>query len=188
MILKNRTLLLVLSLLGLYLMPHIMKRIVPVGVGFALLLIGSSRPVFTKRQLLKYAAYMGVSVGTYYLLFQNQPWEALVGWMPDDVERLTGVPVSVCSILMALAGGLLLTGKTEWRKYLLATLLIQIPLSMVFTLGPIHAIFETLARVLRYTDEQIRAHQAWQFMWMVNYYLPVYLWSRSGFYSGNNRG
>ena len=180
MVSKNRYLILFPSLVCLYLIPHFMKQIVPVVAGFALVLIASSRPVFTQRQLLKYAAYVGISIGTYYLLFQDQPWEALFGWIPDNIKRVSGVPVSPCSILMAFAGWLLLAGKGKQRKYLLATLLIQIPLSMVFNLGPVHSAFETLAKVLRYTDETIRAQQAWQFVWLVNYYLPVYGWSTRG--------
>ena len=170
-----RILLLIGSLLGLYTLPHFMLQIVPVGLGFALIMIASSRPAFTKQQLMSALGYIAISVGTYSLLMSNQPWETLFGWIPEDLQKWTGVPVSPCSVIMSVAGAWLLPGKTAWRKYLLVTLLLQIPLSMVFHFRPVTLVFEQIAKVLRYTNEQTSAHQAWQFLWMANYYLPVFM-------------
>ena len=104
---KSRNVILLLaSLLCLYLMPHAIERVVLVGAGFAAVLIASSRPMLIRRSLLKYASYLAISVGTYYLLFQNQPWELLFGWLPDHAKQMIGVPVSACSIIMAFAGWL----------------------------------------------------------------------------------
>ena len=155
-----------------------MQQIVPVGVGFALVLIGSSGPAISRRHLVRYASYAAISVGTYYVLFQDQPWEFLYGWIPENVRNFTGVPVSVCSVIMACAGWLLLSGRAKRRRYLLVTLLIQVPLSMVFLVPAVNSAFEALAKAMRYTDQYIPAYQAWQFVWLVNYYLPIYLWSR----------
>lgn len=180
MTLKSRNLILLpASLLCLYIMPHFMGQIVLVGVGFALVLIGSSRPTFSRRDLLRYGVYVAISVGTYYILFQNQPWNFLFDWIPDNVRNFTGVPVSPCSVIMAFAGWLLLSGRANRRNYLLATLLVQVPLSMVFYVDVVDSAFEALAKVMRYTDQYAAAEQAWQFVWMVNYYLPIYLWSRA---------
>jgi len=49
---------------------------------------------------------------------------------------------------------------------------------MVFHLEKVDAAFTLLAKVLRYTSEYTDAEQARQFIWMLNYYLPIYLWSR----------
>jgi hypothetical protein len=166
------------SLCCLYILPHFMELLVPVGAGFAVVLIGSSRPTFARRQLLRYAAYIAISVGTYFILFQDQPWEFLFGWMPGEVQEFSGVPVSPCSVIMAFAGWLLLSGRTKRRAYLMVTLLIQIPLSMVIHVDAVDSAFELLAKVLRYTGEYTDAEQAWQFVWMLNYYLPIYRWSR----------
>ncbi len=72
----------------------------------------------------------------------------------------------------------MLSDKTHRRKYLLVTLLIQIPLSVVFHFDAVNSVFDVLAELMRYPSEHTRACQAWQFLWMLNYYLPVYLWSR----------
>lgn len=178
---SRRLMLLLGSLLCLYAMPHFMLAGggFPVSAGFALVLIGSSRPAFAKRRLLKYTAYLAISVGTYYFLFQNQPWEFLFGWLPDGIQQLNVWPVSICSIMMAFAGWLLLSGRAARRRYLLVTLLIQLPLSVGFHVDGVHSAFETLAKVLRYSGEYVDAEQAWQFLWLLNYYLPVYRWSRS---------
>lgn len=169
--------LLVVSLAGLYLLPHFCELIVPVGAGFAMALIGSSRPAFARRQLLTYASYIAISVGTYYILFQEQPWKFLFGWLPERSREFGGIPVSPCSIIMALAGWLLLSDRTNRRKYMLVTLAIQVPLAAIFNIDGVHSAFQTLGKFLRYTDEHAGAHQAWQFLWMLNYYLPIYWWS-----------
>ena len=167
--------LLLVSLLCLYALPHIMERILLVGAGFALVLIGSSRPTLAKPQLKKYAAYLAISIGTYYLLFQNQPWEFLFGWLPGGLKQVA-IPVAVCSIIMAFDGWLLLPGSSMRRLYLLITLPTQILLSFGL-FGAIDDFFGWLARMLHYTGEFTASSKAWQLVWMLNYYLPIYWWS-----------
>jgi len=91
-------------------MPFFMDLVIPVGVGFAIVLVGASRPTFGKSQLLKYVSYILISVGTYFLLFESQPWDFLFGWIPENLRRFSGIPVSPCSVIMAFAGWLLLSG------------------------------------------------------------------------------
>ena len=171
----NQLLLLLASLLCLYALPHIMERILLVGAGFALVLIGSSRPTLAKPQLKKYAVYLAISIGTYYLLFQNQPWEFLFGWLPGGLKQVA-FPVAVCSIIMAFDGWLLLLDPSTRHRYMLITLLMQIPLSLGL-FGAIGGLFTRLAGMLHYTGEYTASFKAWQLVWMLNYYLPIYWWS-----------
>ena len=165
----SNLMLLAASILCLYIMPHFYSALVPVGAGFAIVLTASSRPTFTKSYLIKYAAYLAISVGTYYFLFQ------------DPLGSFHSVPVLPCSVIMAFAGWLLIGRSDRW-KYVAATLLIQAPLSVICGYGPVNSTFELLAKLLGYTDSfsSVRSLQALQFLWMLNYYLPIYLWSHRG--------
>ena len=169
-----------LSLICLYAFPHYWDtwKGLLVGVGFALVVIASNGVVSDKIRLLKYGGYIALSAGAYYILFQEEPWKGLFGWFPQGAAGSLGLHVGGCSILMSFAAWLLLPERMKRRPYLLTTLLIQLPLCAVFKFHKVQSIFSFLAAFLHYQNEYSAKAQAWQFLWMLNYYLPIYLWSR----------
>jgi len=169
----NRKALLWVSLACLYALPHAYDNTLLVGAGFALVLILSSRPLSAALRGA-YALYLAISVATYHLLFENQPWEALFGWLPNGVQGV-GWPVILCSVIMAYAGWLLIA-PSDRQRYLTVTLSIQIPLALLFKLDGVEYLFDLAARALRYSGEHTDGYKAWQFAWMVTYYLPVVRW------------
>ena len=177
---KKSSVLLLLSLICLYAFPRYWDTWggFLVGICFALVVIASTGVVLDAIHLVKYGFYTAISAGTYYLLFQEEPWKSLFGWLSQGAAGSLPFHVGGCSILMSFAAWLVLPKRVSRYPYLLATLLIQLPLCAAFKLGKVESIFSFLAGALHYQNEYSAKAQAWQFLWMTNYYLPVYLWSR----------
>lgn len=167
-----------LSLVGLYVLPYYWDKTLLIGIGFALIVITSSRIVMARASFLKYCLYMLLSVCAYYQYMHDRPsfWDFLPGWLGKAETHIASFTIS--STVMSLAGWLLLPGTAHRRKYLLATLSIQLPLCIVISyVEGIQNFLKFLGQCMRYHDENARGYQAWQFLWMLNYYLPVFIWS-----------
>lgn len=174
---RAQTIHLLLSILGLYAFPHLMENWVVVGLSFALIMVLASGPTLDRPALTRYGIYAAISVATYYCLFKGPLWETLFGWLPNRVEPWTGIPVSPSSAIMAYAGWLLLRDPKHRQDYVRLTLAIHLPISMLIHLDPVDSVFELAAKLLGYRSEYISGHQAWQFLWLLTYFLPVYRWS-----------
>ena len=178
----TEVILLLLSVICLYGFPHYWDKWkgLLVSIGFALVLVSSSTAASTKFKQVRYLTYIGISVITYYILFKEQPWQFLFGWLPENVKNAISFSLAItcCSTIMSFAGWLLFR-KFHWVRYLFITLLIQIPIAIGFKFESVWAIFSTLGKFLRYTNNYNPGdYQTWQFIWMINYYLPVFFWSR----------
>jgi len=171
-----RTALLVISIGSLYALPHLYENTLIVGLGFALILSLSSRPLPIKADIQKRFAYALISLGTYFILFQDQPWEFLFERFIDDLP--SRLPIALCSVIMSVAGsGFLLRGKKPKGWYVLITLAIQLPLCHYYDIAFVKDSLREIGNILLYTDKYSGDMQAWQFIWLLNYYLPVYFFS-----------
>ena len=178
----TEVILLLLSVICLYGFPHYWDKWkgLLVSIGFAFVLVSSSTAASTKFKQVRYLTYIGISVITYYILFKEQPWQFLFGWLSENVKNAISFSLGIacCSTIMSFAGWLLFQ-KVHWVRYLFITLLIQIPITIGFNFESVRTIFSTLGKFLRYTDNYNPGdYQTWQFIWMINYYLPVFFWSR----------
>ncbi len=145
-----------------------------ISLAFALLNIFAARLLIDFKHWLRATAYIMISAGTYFILFNDQPWDFLFQVGMFDASPL---PLVICSSIMTLAGWLLLKGWKAKILYLLITLGVQIPIGLLVGAAQTQSLFANFANLLSYSDFYLDSWAFWQFEWMVNYHLPFYFLS-----------
>lgn len=170
---RNNLILLFFSIIVIYfLAPTLDRRYgVLVSSSFALINILSSHIIIRKWRIVEYISYLFISIGTYYILFNDQPWDLLFGGGMFDSSA---VPLIVCSIIMSFNGWLLLHGWKNRITYLIITLALQIPFAIIVGTNVIQKILFEFSDFLHYVEYYSGSWQVWQFEWMLTYYLPIY--------------
>lgn len=170
---KKNVVILIFSLLSLYLLAPILERDMGMWVsfGFALVLILSSHVIMDRKHILKYILYILISMVTYYILFNDQPWDY---FFDGGLFESSPIPLFFCSISMSLAGGLLLTSASDRVLYAAITLGVQIPIAIIIGEDLVQYLFHMISHNFHYQDDIIGNIQVWQLEWMVTYYLPIY--------------
>jgi len=165
------------SIIALYLLAPSLdaSRGVFISTAFALINILSSRIVPRKHQHGRAALYTAVSVVTYFILFNDQPWDFLFG---GGAYQESPLPLAVCSLIMTVNGWLLLPGWRERRIYVMITLGLQIPIGLVIGTDLLQGVLGRTAELLQYRHRYSGVWEAWQFEWMLTYYLPVFFLNR----------
>ena len=169
---------LILSIMGLYLLaPNLgPDNGLLLSLSYGLILIVSSRVIWDRIHLIKYAVFLGIDALSYFMLFNDQPWDFLFG---TGVWAASAAPLIGCSVIMSFAGWLLIK---EWRHrwwYLGITLGLQIPIGLFIGGDMLQGFFESVGHMLRMKGSYPDALQIWQFEWMLTYYLPIYFFARS---------
>lgn len=170
---RGRMLKMTASVAGLYLLaPTLDRRVgVLVSVAFALFNIIASRAQVDIRDWRRPLVYTGISVITYFILFNDQPWDFLFhGGMFDS----SPAPLIVCCLIMSLAGGLLLKSWKNRALYALITLGLQVPVGLLIGTDGIQRLFTDLAAAVLYDRFYLESWAFWQFEWMLTYHLPFY--------------
>lgn len=172
----QRLLKLFLSILGLYFLATSLdlEENLVVSTWFAVIVISAGEVVWDRAHLLRYAGYLCVANVTYYFLFKKQPWDFLSHGGSYDATIL---PVVVCSVGMTLAGWLLLKSRRRRFIYTVLTLGLQLPLAWMLGSDFVQVFLGHLSRSLHYQEYYAGSLQAWQFSWMLTYYLPFYIFS-----------
>lgn len=165
---------LIFSIVSIYFLAPILDRQmgVFVSISFALLLILSSKMSFDQLHLRKYALYILIAAGTYYILFNDQPWDFLT---QGGIYESSALPLIVTSIIMSVNGWLLLTNRHERILYSIITLGIQIPIALAVSSPSVQSLFMDVSFQLNYHEHYALSIQLWQFEWMMNYFLGIYL-------------
>ncbi len=143
-----------------------------VSLTFALLLILSSRVIIDARHLFKYLFYAGVSIYTYHILFDDEPWNS---FFKAGLFDSTAAPLIYSSIMMTLNGALILHCNRDRVIYALITLGLQVPFVFLIGTDMVQSVFSSFAHRLHYNEDYAGYLQVWQFEWMLTYYLPIYI-------------
>ena len=146
-----------------------------VSLAFALLNIFAARLLVDFKHWFRAFAYIGISVLTYFILFNDQPWDFLFQAGMFDSSPL---PLVACSLIMTLAGWLLLKGWKAKLLYLFITLGVQIPIGCLVGAAQTQDLFTDLSKALHYSNFYLDSWAFWQFEWMLTYHLPFYFLSR----------
>lgn len=166
-------LMLIFSLICIYLLaPDLDRRHgILVSTAFAAILIFNSGLVASGRFFWRCLLFIAIDVLTYFILFNEQPWDFLfhAGLYDSSVA-----PLVFCSLIMSLAGGLLLRTWPDRLKYFCVTSGLQIPLAFFVGTPAVEAWLNRLAALLGFYPNYSGVWQAWQFEWMLTYYLPIY--------------
>lgn len=174
---KYNWLILIFSLVSIYfLAPDLDRRHgVFVSLAFASILILTSGLLGSSRFIGRCLLFIGIDVSTYFILFNEQPWDFLfhAGLYDSSVA-----PLIFCSLIMSLAGGLLLRTWPDRVKYFLITSGLQIPIALCAGTPLLESWLNRLAAGLGFYQNYSGAWQAWQFEWMLTYYLPIYFLSK----------
>ncbi|MCC6759216.1 MAG: hypothetical protein IT395_06295 [Candidatus Omnitrophica bacterium] len=160
----------------LYLLaPNLDRRVgFMISLAFALLNIFAARLLIDMKHWGRATAYIAISIVTYYILFSDQPWNFLHQGGIFDASPL---PLIVCSVIMTLAGWLLLKGWRAKFDYVLITLGLQIPIGLFVGGGQIQHLFSDLSLAFHYDNLYLDSWAIWQFEWMATYHLPLYFLS-----------
>lgn len=167
----------VFSCVALYFLAPTLDRTMGgmISSAFALLNIYAARSFLSWRMHIRSFFYLLISVGTYYILFNDEPWQFfLYGGMFDS----SALPLIVCSIIMTVAGWLLLRGWKARAVYIFITLGLQIPLGLLIGTEKIQELFSGMSRSIVYFEHYSGSLEFWQFEWMLTYHLPFYFLSR----------
>lgn len=169
----SRYMVLIFSLLGIYLLAPDLNREngIFVSSSFALILILNSGVIWKTQFIVRYVLFILIDIFTYFILFNDQPWDF---FLHGGLFESSPIPLIVCSIIMALAGGLLLKTKQDRIVYLIITLGLQVPIAMIVGTPFVENVLLKLSNILGYSHSYDGAWQAWQFEWMLTYYLPIY--------------
>lgn len=157
----------------LYLLaPSLDRRVgVMISLAFALLNIFAARLLIDFKHWVRALSYIGISVGTYFILFNDQPWDFLFQAGMFDASPL---PLVVCSLMMTFAGWLLLKGWKAKIFYMLITLGVQIPIGLLVGAAQTQMLFTDMSSILSYSDFYLDSWAFWQLEWMITYHLPFY--------------
>ena len=170
---------LILSLTGLYLLAPSLDpdKGLFLSLSYGLILIVSSKIVFDRVHLIKYAAFIGIDTLTYFILFNDQPWDFL---FHSGIWASSAAPLIGCSVIMSFAGWLLIEQRSHRWLYIIITLGLQVPVGLFIGGDMLQDLFANVAQILRMTQDYPEALQIWQFEWMLTYYLPIYFFARNG--------
>ena len=173
---RNNWLLLIFSLVCIYLLsPDLDRRHGPlVSLCFALIFILNSRISGQPNFVLRYFLFIIIDQLTYFILFNDQPWDYL---FHAGLYASSPVPLIVCSLIMSLAGGLLLNNWKDRVKYFLVTSGVQIPIACFAASGLAVDLLNRLANSTGFDQDYAGVWQAWQLEWMLTYYLALYVFS-----------
>ena len=169
------------SVVALYLLAPALDRAqgILLSLAFGLVQILSSRREPARR--FRYAAYILIAVGSHLLLFAERLWDLI---LRGGVLESSLLPFIVSSVIMSWAGGLLLAEPRQRYWYWGITLGLQLPVAMLVGTEGMQDLLTEIAQVLgynkSYSENYPAALQAWQFGWMLTYYLPVFFLSRRG--------
>ena len=163
----------ILSLMAIYfLAPDLDRRHGPfVSICFALILILNSRIIWQPKFVLRYVIFIVIDLLTYFILFNDQPWNYL---FHGGLFESSPAPLIVCSLIMSLAVGLLLKNWPDRVKYFLITSGLQIPIAIFVGTAPLESFLTRIADTLGFYHSYSGAWQAWQFEWMLTYFMPMY--------------
>ncbi len=166
-------LLFVFSLICIYILaPNLDRRQgLLVSSCFALVLILNSRIVLQTKFILRYFIFIGIDLLTYFILFDDRTWNYLFG---GGLFESSPWPLIVCSLIMSMAGGLLLNTWSDRFKYFFITSGLQIPIAIFVGTPGMVFFLNRMSDVLGFHHDYFGAWQAWQFEWMLTYYLPIY--------------
>lgn len=173
---NHNLILLIFSLISIYILsPDLDRRHgVLISVGFALILILNSGVTWRPQFILRYILFIGVDLLTYFMLFNDQPWDYL---FHGGLFESSPAPLIVCSLIMSMAGGLLLKDWPDRFKYFLITSGLQVPIAIFAGTPLVESSLDRLADTLGFYQDYSGAWQAWQFEWMLTYYLPIYFFN-----------
>ena len=142
-----------------------------VSMAFSAILILNSGWLGSRRFIWRYLLFVGIDVLTYFILFNEQPWDFLfhAGLYDSSIA-----PLVFCSLIMSLAGGLLLRTWPERIKYFCITSGLQILIAFFVGTPVMESWLNRFAAWCGFYSNYSGAWQAWQFEWMLTYYLPIY--------------
>lgn len=170
-------LLLIFSLVCIYILaPDLDRRHgFFVSTCFALILILNSRIAWQTKFMVRYVVFIAIDLVTYFMLFNDQPWNFI---FHGGLFESSSAPLIVCSLIMSLAGGLLLKTWPDRLKYFFITSGLQIPIAIFVGTAPLESFLSRIANGLGYLHSYSGAWQAWQLEWMLTYYLPIHFLSK----------
>ncbi len=143
---------------------------------FALILILNSRIVYELKFLWRYFIFFGIDLLTYFILFDDRPWNYLFG---SGLFDSSPFPLIICSLIMSAAGGILLRTWPKRLEYFLITSGLQIPIAIFVGTPFFVSFFNRMADSLGFYHDYFGAWQAWQFEWMLTYYIPMYFLNKN---------
>lgn len=167
---------LIFSLISIYVLaPDLDRRHgIFVSSAFAVILILNSGLLASRRFFWRCLLFIGIDILTYFILFNEQPWDFL---FHSGLYDSSIAPLVFCSLIMSLAGGLLLRTWPDRLKYFCVTAGLQIPLAFFVGIPVVEFWLNRFAALLGFYPNYLGAWQVWQFEWMLTYYLPIYFLS-----------
>ncbi len=168
---------LLISIFAIYLLAPSLDRHqgVFISTAFAIINIISSRPIWDHRNRIKYLDYLFIAIITYYILFNDEPWNTV---FHSGLLESSPWPLLICSLMMTVNGWLLFNTWHQRKWYALITLGLQIPIALFIGGEYLQGAFSGLAHTFGFVEHYSGSWQFWQFEWMLAYYIPIYLLSR----------
>lgn len=142
-----------------------------VSIVFALLLILSSGVVIDRVHIIRYLIYVFVDIGTYHILFSDEPWNTV---FKAGLFDASAAPLIVASILMTINGFLIIKGRANRLIYAVLTLGVQIPVVFIIGEDRFQGVLTYIGQCLNYKGAYASYLQVWQLEWMLTYYLPIF--------------
>ncbi len=169
--------LLLFSILVIYFLAPSLDRnqAVFISTAFAVINILAARPTWDRPHRIRYLAYMFIAIVTYYILFNDQPWDMI---FHGGLFESSPWPLIVCSLLMTINGWLLFDDWRQRRLYAFITLGIQVPVAIFIGGQYLQETFNGTAQALKFVEHYSGSWQVWQFEWMLTYYLPIFILKR----------
>lgn len=170
--------LLIISVFLIYLMSPLIGYRYEVGVSaiFGLLLIFSSCPRRSLKHMIKYAAFLILIILARHSLCCWQPWIVL---FDHGLYESSALPPMIVSLAVSLSGWLLLNDWNKRLRYLVITFGIQLILYAALINDLVDPSIVRLPHIFL-QPEYPGIWEAWQFEWMMVYYLSIYFLSRLG--------
>lgn len=174
---KNKFLLAASVLLIYVMSPLIGYRYeVAVSMIFGMLVILASCPRWDVKHIRKYIIFLVLIVLARHSLCCWQPWVVL---FDHGLYESSPLPFLIVFAVSSLMGWLLLE---RWRnrfKYAFITMGIQMMLYLILMNDVMEPVLLKFPHFLGSRGEYPGIWEAWQFEWMLVYYLPIYFLSRS---------
>lgn len=169
--------LLAVSLFIIYLISPLIGFRYEVGVSFifGILVVLASSPVWNIRYILKYIFFLVMIVLTRHSLCCWQPWNFL---FDHGLYEPSAWPFVVISAVSSLMGWFLLDRWKHRMLYFFITMGIQMVLFLLLMNDLIDPVLVKFPHVILSKGEYPSIWEAWQFEWMLVYYLPIYFLSR----------
>ena len=173
----KETILLLLSVFAIYLLAPSLDRHegIFISTAFAIVNILGSKPFKNNKCLIRYLSYILISILTYFILFNDEPWNMI---FHRGLYESSPWPLLICSLMMSVNGWILFDSWHQRKWYAFITLGMQIPIALFIGGEYLQHLFSGAAHSFHLIERYSGSWQVWQFEWMLSYYLPIFILSR----------